>query len=200
MKSEHTEQNNIESTGSTNLYECLRGLEDSRRQAGCRHELSLTLLLVILSMASGYSSYRQMSNFIGRHRTELIELLKPRRKRLPSYSTIRRVLTVVDSAQLSGVLWRWLQALGLSQPGDWLAIDGKAIKGTVTGSDGPQQDFVALVSLFSQRFHSVLTSDAYHNATISEIEVARRLISNTPLAPGVIITMDALHCQKKLPT
>jgi hypothetical protein len=44
--------------------------------------------------------------------------------------------------------------------GDWLAVDGKSIKGTVEQPNSPYQNFVNLVSVYSQRQGVVVAQSA----------------------------------------
>ena len=74
------------------LIDYLKQIPDERKAGGRRHPLWLILLIMILGIMSGYWGYRGLGRFVERHRRQLIETLKIRQARVPSYSTIRRVM------------------------------------------------------------------------------------------------------------
>ena len=76
-----------------NLIEQLRQVTDFRVKDGQRHALWLVLLFVIMATMSGYVGYRAWGDFVKRHRRVLIETFGIHRHGVPSYSTIRRILS-----------------------------------------------------------------------------------------------------------
>ena len=80
--------------------------------------------------------------------------------------------------------------------GDWISLDGKAIRGTVTHSNDSLQNFLSLVSVFATKQKQVLSAGKINSKKESEIPKVVELIEMLDLE-GVIFTIDALHCQKK---
>ena len=78
------------------LIDYLKEIPDCRTRQGCRHEQWLVLLIIIMGIASGHWGYRGLGRFVERHRRELIKLLSIPQARVPSYSTIRRVMMSLD--------------------------------------------------------------------------------------------------------
>lgn len=76
----------------SNFLGQLNELPDPRRRAGMRHPVGLVVLVAIMSTVSGMGSYRAMGDFVRANREELLVRLGVETGRLPSYSTIRRVL------------------------------------------------------------------------------------------------------------
>lgn len=76
-------------------------------------------------------------------------------------------------------------------------MDGKAIAGTLVEHKGSQQNLISLVSLYCQQQGVVLQAQAFENQQQSELEVVQQLLSALCLE-GSLITLDALHCPKKL--
>jgi hypothetical protein len=70
------------------------------------------------------------------------------------------------------------------------------LRNTVTDHAGAQQNFVTMVSAFSHSRGQVLGIQVMENKHESEIVVMTNLLSLLDL-PGAVITLDALHCQKK---
>jgi hypothetical protein len=129
------------------LIERLNQLPDTRRGAGKRHPVGVVSVLGIMATVSGMCSYLAMSDFVRASEQKLFRLLGV--KRLPSYSTLCRVIIEVPTDALSRVLGRWNSSY--EEKGkilQWAQVDGKAIKATVECYEQSHQDFVKVVSLF----------------------------------------------------
>lgn len=149
-----------------------------------------------MGIMSGYWGYRGLGRFIERHRRELITIFQVSRAQMPSYSTIRRVMMQLDYEQLTRVFNEWASQYTHHQKGQWIALDGKSLKNTVTDSHGSEQNFITMVSAFSHQRGEILGLKVMENKKESEINLVRELIELLDLS-GVVFTMDALHCQKK---
>jgi len=180
------------------IIDYLSEIPDNRRGAGQRHEQAFILLVVLMSTMSGCYGYRAMGDFIKRNKAALIENLQPKKNRLPSFDTVRRVLMGVDFSALSRQFNRWaLQYVTISEH-EWVSIDGKAIAGTTTDKHNKNQEFINLVSLYCSRQKLSIGNALVRNSKDSEIPVVKRLIEALDIK-GVTFTLDALHCQKKRP-
>ncbi len=82
------------------------------------------------------------------------------------------------------------------QPQEWVAIDGKSIKGTETLPGTTYQNFVNLVSVYSHQQGVLLSSPQFESKKSSELKVVQAMLEALNLE-RVVFTMDALHCQKK---
>ena len=132
-----------------------------------------------------------------RHRRQLIDALKIPGARVPSYSTIRRVMMQIDYQELTQVFNEWASQYTRNSQGQWIAIDGKSLKNTVHDCYGKQQNFVMMVSAFTHERGEILGIKVMENKQQSEIVAVQDLLKLLDLK-GVVFTMDALHCQKKL--
>ena len=178
------------------IVEYFDEVPDPRRRAGKRHEQTFVLLITLMSTMSGYMGYRAIGDFIRRNKAALLEHFKPKKKRLPSFYTVRRVLLSIDFNEVSKQFHKWaLQYVSISQQ-EWVSIDGKAIGGTTTNSNNSNQSFVSLVSLYCSKQKLVIGNAQVSNSKESEIPVVKQLIEALDLK-GVTFTLDALHCQKK---
>lgn len=167
-------------------------LSDPRRGQGQRHDLAFVLLIVMFATMSGYLGYRAIECFLAKHHDDLIRLFQPEKDRIPSYSTVRRVLMGIDFDEFNHLYQRWLKESSLRLE-DWFAIDGKALRGTVNPDDS--NDYVHLVSIFST-FDQMVVSTGKVNSKSNEIPLVQQMIQDSNLR-GVIFSLDALHCQKK---
>lgn len=176
-----------------NLICYLSEIPDFRRQAGLRHKLGPVLLMVIMAKMSGCHSFRSMGDFVHRHQRDLITYFKPRKDRLPSFLTIRKVLQGLDFRLLFDAFRNW--SLQYLEPQSLISLDGKSIRSTVSDYDNAQQDFTALVSAYCSQSGRVIAAAAYQNAEQSEISVVQSLLAQLDLQ-GPTYSLDALHCKK----
>ena len=178
------------------LIDYLKQIPDERVPNGRRHPLWLILLIMILGIMSGYWGYRSLGRFVERHRRQLIDTLKIPGARVPSYSTLRRVMMQLDYQAVTQAFNEWASQYTHNDSGQWIAIDGKSLKNTVSDCYGRQQNFVMMVSAFSHERGEILGIKVMENKKQSEIVAVQDLLKLLDLK-GVVFTMDALHCQKK---
>ncbi|AFZ49061.1 ISAs1 family transposase [Dactylococcopsis salina] len=181
----------------SSLISYLKQVKDWRDRSGQRHPLWWVLFIVILGLMMGNLSYRDLAAFGKNKHYYLTRLGKSPKLKSPSYSTIRRAMMGVDNNDLIQVFNQW--AAQLSSPDElsnWIAIDGKSIKSTLTDTYGNKQNFASIVSWFSQDNGLVLALEKLENKKTSEIYCVREMVNNTPLS-NQVLTLDAVHCQKE---
>jgi predicted transposase YbfD/YdcC len=174
------------------LYSKLSQLTDIRRGQGKRHPIELVVIIVILGIMNGYDGYRSIGDFVENNREELLSIFKPNKSRLPSFSTIRRVMGKTDFDELCGIFEEWVKSNIEISEKEWISLDGKAIRGTIPGET---HKFVNLVSLFcvdKKQVFSVGKVDEKSN----EIPKVQELIERCPVT-RVVFRADAMHCQTK---
>ncbi len=176
------------------LIEKLNELKDHRREQGKRHPLPMLLIIAIMASMSGYHGYRATEDFIKANREELIEVFQPKKDRLPSFQTIRRALMAIDFEEFSLKFYDWASTRIEIDENEWFSMDGKAMRGTIEGDK--YNEFTNLVSLFSSENKKVLYAGKVEDKS-NEIPMVRKMIKELGLS-GINITIDALHCQKKL--
>ena|ERR1017187_7793981 len=180
----------------TNLLVYFSRIKDPRRAQGQRHSLELMLLLTLMSIMSGYIGYRAIGDFIKRNRAELLSLLDPPKKRLPSFDAIRDLLIRIDFKEVSQQFCDWAKQYIDVDSAEWMSLDGKAIGGTTTNAGKAGQDFVSLVSVYCTKQKVAISNAEVITSKDHEIPVVKQLIKTLGLE-GVTFTLDALHCQKK---
>lgn len=181
------------------VMQAFESIPEFRRAQGTRHGLPLVLMCILLGSLSDCKSWRDLASFVQRHQDALLMHLRPSKERLPSYSTLRRVLLGLDFDALSQAFLTWARQHVGFEPGEWLAVDGKSLSGTSTDPNDPRQNFTALVSLYAHKRGVVLQIDAYENKLESEAHIVEAILAGNQLA-GAGVTADALHCRKKLAT
>ncbi len=179
------------------ILEAFSELPDSRRRAGQRHNLPLCLALFTLAVAAGNKGFLAIGDWIICYKEQLIDLLKPDKNRLPSYSTIRRSLLRTDYEQYSASLARFFQIEPI--PGETLAMDGKVLRGSYQlEDDNPNSEphpAIMVVSAYIVERGLILEPKEVARKK-NEIKALPDLIQKLALN-GVVFTFDAINTQKK---
>ena len=110
------------------IVEAFRELPDQRRGAGRRHEQALCLSLFTLAVSAGCRGFLAINDWLSSYQVELLELFAPPKNRLPSYSTIRRVLLNLDYEAYSLCLAKFFEIEPLA--GETIGLDGKVLRGS----------------------------------------------------------------------
>lgn len=180
------------------LMEHLQKIPDFRRKQGLRYPLIAILLLTIMSIMSGRCRYREIAAFAKANQKELLRFLHlEKRGCLPSHVTIREVLKGINFDDVLTAFNEWAKQYVTVEEKEWMAIDGKALASTVTDYSSSYQNFVSLVSVFSHKRGQVLRVSRLENNKCGEIPTVQELIEALNLT-GVVLSLDSLHCQKKL--
>lgn len=177
------------------LIQSLQNIRDFRAVHGRRYPLWLIILLVIMGIMSGCRSYYALEDFGVRHYQALCEKLGLTLKRSPSNTTFRRVLQKLDFTVLAQQFEQWAKDNVEMELGERIAIDGKSIKSTVKQEKSDYQNFVSMVSVYSQRQGIVLATQAFEHKSTGELKVVQKLLEKLAIQ-DVVVTLDALHCQK----
>jgi predicted transposase YbfD/YdcC len=180
-----------------NLIEAIKAVPDHRHPRGIRHELWLILTIILLGSCTGYWGYKPLVEFTENHRKTLIKLFKlPPDIRLPSDSTFRNIIQSLDFEILAVLFNVWSQQELSIDEGELMAMDGKSLKSTSVGGSSSYQNFVSIVSVYSHHHGWVVRHQVMENKQKSELEVVEELVQELS-GKKVVITLDALHCQKK---
>jgi len=179
-----------------NLIEKLKLVKDFRNNQGKRYPLWLVLLIIILGIMEGYVSYRALGDFSQNKKEIILKMFGANLKDTPDYSTIRRVMIGVNWEELLKIFNVWADAeYGNRDDITYLGMDGKCLKSTVIESDNKKQNFIMIVSLFSQETGLVLHMKQFENKEGSEIDQFRDTVRDCELENKIFMG-DALHCQK----
>jgi DDE_Tnp_1-associated len=177
-----------------NLIQHLQTVRDYRTQP--EYPLWVILVLVIMGTMSGCTGYRSLADFVNRHQTDLLEMMSLSQKRLPSLSTLRRIMVRVDFVSFTNAFNHWARENCAVADDEPVPVDGKGIKASLRDYDQSYQDFVSIVSAFSVQQGVVLGLESIRNGDCSEIKTAQVLLEKLQLQ-GVCFSLDALHTQKK---
>jgi hypothetical protein len=171
-------------------------LDDSRRSQGKRHSQALCLALFVLAITAGNKGFNALGDWLYSNYIELCILFKV--SRLPSYSTVRRVVVDLDSAQFEKILQQFFTVeLG---PLQTIALDGKVLRGSYERNSEPPYDNVhpaiMLVNAYWIEQQKIIGQYAVDKKT-NEITALPEFIKKLALE-GVVFTFDSINTQKKL--
>jgi hypothetical protein len=178
------------------LLDILSQLQDYRRKQGQRHPMHILLLVIIMAIMAGAKSERAIARFAVNNKESLIKELHIERGEVPSRRVLARFIQNIDFNKLQSLFHTWTMKFVNIKKGEWLSIDGKAMKGTFTYPDAGLHDFMSLVTIFQNRKKQALLVGKLNVKKENEIPTVRNLIEMLGLQ-GVTFTLDALHCQSK---
>ncbi len=186
------------STDRIEILEAFAELPDVRKASGKRHQMTLCLALFTLAVTAGNRGFLAIGDWLKSYRDDLIALFNPPKQRLPSYSTIRRVLLRLDYQAYSAALARFFGVEPL--PGETLAMDGKVLRGSyqlaTDHPDSPPHPAILLVSAYLVERGLILEPYQVDSKT-NEIKALPKFIQHLALK-GVVFAFDAISTQKNV--
>ena len=173
-------------------------LEDPRRRAGQRHSQALCLALFTLAVAAGNQGFLAIGDWLKSYQEPLLAWFQPPQGRLPSYSTIRRILLNVDYPAYSQCLAEFFQIS--PEVGETLAVDGKVLKESYLREDDnlhcEPHKAIMLVSAYLVERGLILPCYEVESKT-NEITALPKFIEQLALK-GVVFAFDAINTQKNM--
>jgi len=180
------------------IIEAFAEVEDRRRKAGQRHTLPLCLALFTLAIAAGNKGFLAIGDWVTSYREQLIDLFKPPKNRLPSYSRLRRALLYINYGQYSACLAKFFNVHVTS--GETVGVDGKVLKGSyLLEEDNLNSDSHPAIMLVSAYIveRGLILEPFEVNAKTQEIKAIPKLIEKLAVK-GVVFAFDAINTPKKL--
>ncbi|MGE5828590.1 MAG: ISAs1 family transposase, partial [Micromonosporaceae bacterium] len=164
---------------------------DPRARRGIRHQLIAVLTAAVYAVVAGYRSYTAIGEWVADLPAATAVLLGIDPDRRPSEAMIRRLLQALDAdllAQRSGP--GWPQGFPPHAPArQAIAVDGKTLRGSRTRAT-PARHVLA-----ADHTGVVLASTDVDIKT-NEITRFAALLDQVSDPHGVVVTADALHCQR----
>lgn len=167
------------------FFEALQQLPDPRDNRGKRHDQAFVLCGVSLAIMAGRSRVSAIHRFLRNRFMWLRALTRVAEARCISRAQLPRLLARVEWEPLNTLILAHLGVqLEASAAGEWVAVDGKALR----GSPGEQ----VVLARTHQRGH-ILAQQPLAGPKASEVPAVRTLLAHPPLQ-GRKVTLDALHC------
>jgi len=167
-----------------------------RRAEGKLYRLPHVVLFAILAIVAGANSYRTIHSFIDVHLARFRDAFGVTWRKAPAYTTIRGILRQLDPASVEAAFRRHAAVLHDAMNGAGqrhVAIDGKTLRRSFD-------------NILDRRAAHILSAFASDTALVlahldcdeksNEIPAVQTLLGTLALT-GSVVTVDAMHCQKK---
>jgi hypothetical protein len=178
------------------LIEMLQEVDDPRSFHGREYRLHHILLFTILAILANAKTYTDVASFISVHYDRLREIFKLKWRHVPDVSAIRKIIVAVDPAEIERVFRQ--DAEHLESQSDCqdkhICADGKTLRGSFSHTKDKRAERV--FNVFSSQSTLVLAHIPMGSDKDDEIGAFQQFLLELNLK-GVVVTADALHCQKK---
>jgi predicted transposase YbfD/YdcC len=168
-------------------------LTDPRVERTRKHPLINIAFIAVCAVLSGANSFAAIHEFGVDRRTWLARFLDLSNG-IPSEDTFRRVLARLDPAAFEKALLSWMQAVQEATAGRFVAIDGKALRGSYNRRDGKAA--IHMVSAWATE-NKLSLGQVVVGEKSNEITAIPELLGLLELS-GAIVTIDAMGCQKEI--
>jgi hypothetical protein len=183
---------------SSSLLDIFATIADPRRAQGKMYGLAPVLMVSVLAVLSGATSYRKVHGFIDTHLSRLNKAFGLGWRKAPAYSSVRTILHGLDPLAVETAFRAHAAVLLPAGPDDGMptaiAVAGKTLRGSFDGFH--DQKAAPVLSAFAQDQAIILGHLAIDDKS-NEIPAAQALINDLGLE-GRLFTLDAMHCQKNL--
>jgi predicted transposase YbfD/YdcC len=168
-------------------------VSDPRKPKGVRHPLAAVLTVLTMALLCGARDFRQAADRVAELPQPLLDAAGARRHPVlgiripPGRDTLRRLTETVDAAVMDRLICTWLNTLLDAHAGIGLALDGKTVRNTRSGTGLD-------VQLFSAMRHdsAVIVAQVKVPADTTEVTQIAALLDPLDLT-GMTITADAAH-------
>ena len=178
--------------GKGGLFETLRGVPDSRRRRGVRHQIESLLATAICAVLAGARSFTAMAEWAAEQPKETLQRLGSKRGKAPSERTYRRCFDRVDAEDLDRRTGGWIAEQLRLEPGAGLALDGKTARGSRDGEKPARHLLSAIV-----HGSGVVVAQVAVDSKTNEITQVEPVLKGLSLE-GVVVTGDALLTQREI--
>lgn len=172
------------------LAEAIEGIEDTRRENSVIYPLHEILIIMLLAIICGATSYAKIEMF-GKSKEEWLKKFLKLENGIPDACTFRNVLKSIDTAKLHTIFCEWMKGVVQEVTGV-VAIDGKEARRTKDKCKRP----LHVVSAFSYERGLVLGQLACEEKS-NEITTIPKLLEMLEIS-GCIVTIDAMGTQTEI--
>ena len=172
------------------LMEVLEGIEDTRRKRSVMYPLHEVLIIMLLAVICGATSYAKVEMF-GISKREWLGKFLDLEYGVPDACTFRNVIKEIDTEKLHILFCDWMKSV-VSELTGVIAIDGKTARRTRDKAKRP----LHVVSAFSHEYELVMGQIACDEKS-NEITAIPKLLDMLEIN-GCIVTIDAMGTQKDI--
>lgn len=168
---------------------------DWRSNHGTMYPAGSLLMMMILANMSGWHGYREMAKYMESNEEYFTKKFNLKHG-VPKHVSLRTFIMNLDFDELLSCFRLWCNQFVNLEVGDVVSLDGKGLNSTVENCHNSLQNYKSMVSMFCEKTGVVVDAELIEMKKSHEIGAAQLLIGRLG-SKGVLITADALHCQKK---
>ena len=172
------------------LSEVLEGIEDTRRSNSVWYPLHEVLIIMLLAVVCGATSYAKVEMF-GKSKKEWLSKFLKLEYGIPDACTFRNVIMEIDTEKLHLVFCEWMKSI-VNELSGVVAIDGKEARRT----KDKKRKSLHVVSAFSHECGLVMGQLACEEKS-NEITAIPKLLEMLEIR-GCIVTIDAMGTQSEI--
>ena len=173
------------------LLRALSQVPDPRARRGVRHSLSAILAVALCAVLAGARSFTAIGQWAANASPQVLAGLGVVRCP-PSETCVRRTLQSLQGDKLDAVLGGWAACqtdrCGVRRA---VAVDGKTVRGS-RGAQGPARHLMAAIDHHT----GVVIGQVDVPGKTNEIPMFSPLCDQIADLDSVVVTADAMHCQK----
>ena len=172
------------------LMEVLSGIEDTRRGRSVMYPLHEVLIIMLLAVICGATSYAKVEMF-GNSKQAWLKTFLELENGIPDACTFRNVIKEIDTQKLHEIFCEWMKSV-VKEVYGVVAIDGKQARRTKDAKKKP----LHVVSAFSAEYGLVIGQLACEEKS-NEITAIPKLLEMLEIK-GCIVTIDAMGPQTEI--
>ena len=173
------------------LMEVLSGIEDTRRGRSVMYPLHEVLIIMLLAVICGATSYAKVEMF-GNSKQAWLKTFLELENGIPDACTFRNVIKEIDTQKLHEIFCEWMKSV-VKEVYGVVAIDGKQARRTKDAKKKP----LHVVSAFSAEYGLVIGQLACEEKS-NEITAIPKLLEMLEIKKGCIVTIDAMGTQTEI--
>jgi predicted transposase YbfD/YdcC len=169
----------------------LSGVPDPRARRGVRHQMSTIVAVALCAVLAGVRSFTAIGEWAANASQQVLTALGAGAGP-PSESCVRRTLQNLEGERLDALLGQWTACHTSGFGGRRaVAVDGKTMRG-FRSPQGPARHLMAAIDHHA----GVVIGQVDVPGKTNEIPIFSQLCDQIPDLEQVVVTADAMHCQK----
>ena len=174
------------------LFSHFADITDPRMDRSKLHSLHEMLVVALCAAICGAEGWVDVERF-GKTKIDWFRRFLKLENGIASHDTFGRVFAMLDTEQFLSCVQRWIDSLQLAMQGQGVHIDGKTLRRSFDQASGKAA--LHMVSAWAGDLRVCLGQVAVDDKS-NEIPAVQKLLDLLELT-GAVVTLDAMHCQKK---
>ena len=175
------------------MRECFSTIHDPRQTSKVLHNFVETIIIVVCATIAGCDVWEDIADFCRVKEEWFKEKLHLKLENgIPSHDTMQRIFQLMKPAEFEEGFTKWVSEAVGEKTRQTISVDGK----TVRRSKGKGKKPIHMVSAWANEARMVLGQTAVEEKS-NEITAVPELLELLDIE-GMIVTADAMSCQKEI--